>query len=155
MRFYKIPNQLICIGLSIGVVYSYYAKGWMGVLDSLVGIGMPIIMLMVLHILRMLGAGDIKLFAVIGGIVGHSIWRVMLASFIAGGLLSVVQMLYDHTLVSRVHCFWNYLHTCLMTGNIIPYKSGFDEGNTDNTIHFSIAIFIGYVVWLIGKWVMK
>lgn len=146
---------MIGIGVSIGVVYSYYTQGWAGLLDSLVGIGIPIIILMILHVLRMLGAGDIKLFAVIGGIIGHSIWNVMFYSFIAGGVLSVIQMLYHHSLVSRIHCFWNYIQSCLKTGALIPYKSGFDEGNTGNTIHFSIAIFIGYIAWLIGKWVVK
>lgn len=124
-------------------------------MDSLVGIGSPIIVLMVLHILRMLGAGDIKLFAVIGGIVGHSVWSVILYSFIAGGLLSAIQMLYHHSLVSRIHFFWNYIQSCLQAGKLIPYKSGFDEGNTGNTIHFSIAILIGYILWLMGKWVAK
>jgi prepilin peptidase CpaA len=155
LRFYKIPNLLIVIGISIGIAYSCYMNGWTGVLDSLIGIGIPIILLMALHIFRMLGAGDIKLFAVIGGIIGCSVWNVILYSFIVGGLLSTIHMLYHHSLVSRIHFFRNYVQSCLQAGKIIPYKSGFDEGNTNYTIHFSIAVFIGYMLWLVGKWVAK
>jgi prepilin peptidase CpaA len=155
VRLYKIPNLLIVIGLAIGVGYSYYERGWNGLLDSLTGIGIPVFILIVLHFLRILGAGDIKLFAVIGGMIGHSVWNVMLCSFVAGGLLAAIQMLYHHSLVSRIHFFWNYIHSCLQAGKLIPYESGFDEGNTSNTIHFSIAIFIGYIVWLIGRQVVE
>ena len=139
------------IGIVFGTGYSFYTKGWLGIADSLVGIGSPIVILILLHVIRVLGAGDIKLFAVIGGIIGQSVWSVILYSFIAGGILSVIHMLYHHNLVNRIHFFWNYIQSCLQARNIIPYKSGFDEGNTRNTIHFSIAIFIGYSIWLIRK----
>lgn len=124
-------------------------------MHSLIGIGIPIVLLILLHVLRMLGAGDIKLLAVIGGIIGDSVLNVMLYSFIAGGILSVIHMLHHHSLVNRLQYLWNYILSCLRTGTIIPYKSGFDEGNTEHTIHFSIAILIGYFLWLIGKVVVK
>ena len=132
----------------MGIIYSLYDQGVDGVLDSLLGVGIPIACLIWLHVVRMLGAGDIKLLAVLGSIVGHSVWNLILYSFIVGGILSAIQMLYHHSLVNRIQHFWNYILTCLNTGEIIPYKSGFDEGNTENTLHFSIAILIAYLVWL-------
>ena len=155
VRSYRIPNLLTIPGILAGVLYSCLTKGAEGLVKSLIGIGIPVGMLILLHILRMLGAGDIKLLAVVGGIIGYSVLNVMLFSFIAGGILSVIHMLHHHSLVNRLHVFWNYFLSCLRTGTIIPYKSGFDEGNTEHTIHFSIAILIGYSVWLVGKAVMK
>lgn len=152
LRSYRIPNQLIIIGITMGISWSFYHERWQGVLEATAGIGLPIVVLFILHQLRMLGAGDIKLFSVIGGFTGHRIWLIVLYSFIAGGILATIQMLYHHTLVNRMQSFWNYIHTCYVTRQITPYHSGFDEGNTRNTIHFSIAICIGFGWWLAERW---
>lgn len=154
IRSYRIPNLLIVIGLILGVTYSFCFNSWNGLLDSIFGIGIPILLLLILHQLRMLGAGDIKLFAVIGGWIGHSIVNVMIYSFVAGGILAAIQMLCHHNLVSRMKFFWNYIQSCLQTRQVIPYESGFDQGNTKNTMHFSIAILVGFVSWLIERQVI-
>ncbi len=146
---------MIFAGVIAGIAYSGITQGTEGLVNSLIGAVIPIGMLILLHVLRMLGAGDIKLLAVIGGIIGYSVLNVMLYSFIAGGILSVIHMLHHHSLVNRLHYFWNYFLSCIQTGTIIPYKSGFDEGNTEHTIHFSIAVLIGYLVWLVGRAVVK
>lgn len=152
LRSYKIPNLLIVIGLTMGISWTFYKDGWNGMLEAMAGIGLPIAMLFILHQLRMLGAGDIKLFSVIGGFTGHRIWVIILYSFVAGGILATIQMLHHRTLVVRMKSFWNYIHTCFKTRQITPYESGFDQGNTRNTIHFSIAVCIGYGWWLIERW---
>ena len=151
LRSYKIPNGLIVIGMVIGLTASLYSKGWQGILESVFGIGFPIVLLFVLHQIRVLGAGDIKLFSVIGGMIGPSVWIVMLNSFLVGGVLVTVHMMCHHSLVNRLKWFWNYLLTCWRTRQIIPYNSGFDQGNTKNTIHFSIAVLIGYLIWLLER----
>ncbi|MCM1494813.1 MAG: A24 family peptidase [Bacteroides sp.] len=152
LRSYRIPNLLIVIGLTVGISWSFYNAGWNGLLESVAGIGLPVVVLFLLHQLRMLGAGDIKLFSVIGGFVGHPVWGILLYSFIAGGILAAIQMLYHRILVSRMKSFWSYIHTCYKTRQIIPYHSGFDQGYTGNTIHFSIAICMGYGWWLLERW---
>lgn len=154
LRHYKIPNLLIVIGVTMGISWSCYKEGWIGILDVVAGIALPIITLFILHQLRMLGAGDIKLFAVVGSFVGHQIWIVMLYSFVAGGCLAVIQMLVHRSLVSRMKAFWKYSQICFQTRKIIPYESGFDQGDTRNTIHFSIAIFIGCSCWLLERWLI-
>lgn len=139
----------------MGIGWSFYNESWNGILAAVAGIGLPVVILFMLHQLRMLGAGDIKLFSVIGGFIGYQIWHIMFYSFVAGGILAVIQMLYHHSLVNRMKAFWNYILTCCMTRQIIPYESGFDQGEKRNTIHFSIAIFIGYGWWLIERWLMN
>ena len=154
IRSYRIPNPLVLIGICIGSVHSFYSGSWNGLFQSMLGIVFPITLLIILHRLRMLGAGDIKLFAVIGGSIGFSVWKVMLYSFIAGGVLAAIHMCFHQSLVSRMKWFWNYIQSCLQTRQVIPYVSGFDQGNTSNTIHFSIAILIGYCCWLLERWVI-
>ena len=101
--------------------------------------------------LRMLGAGDIKLFAVIGGVTGTSVWSIMCYSFLAGGILAVIQMVYHRSLRNRIQYLLQYIQTCFIKKELISYESGFDTGNTKNTIHFSSAIIMGYVYWLLRR----
>lgn len=136
-----------------GLFGSFVLKGWNGLLESIIGMGIPIIVLFLLFRLRMLGAGDIKLLAVIGGITGTSIWSIMCYSFFAGGVIAAVQMMHHHNLVSRMQCLFLYIQTCFFRRQIIPYESGFDTGSTKNTIHFSIAIVLGYSCWLVRRWI--
>lgn len=153
LRSYKIPNLLIVMGLTMGISWSCYNDSWSGLFASAAGIGLPIAVLFLLHQLRMLGAGDIKLFSVIGGFTGGAVWVIILYSFIAGGILATIQMLNRRILVDRMKSFWNYFYTCFKTRQLIPYNSGFDQGNTGNTIHFSIAICMGYGWWLLERWI--
>lgn len=152
LRTYRIPNVLILIGMLFSAGGRFCREGCSALPDILAGIMIPILVLFLLYQLRMLGAGDIKLFAVIGGAAGLEILNIMLYSFFAGGILAVVYMLYHRSLVNRLQTFWNYARTCFITGNIIPYDSGFDRGDTRNTVHFSIAVLAGYTAWMIERW---
>lgn len=152
LRTYRIPNGLILIGIVFHAGWRFCREGCSALPDILAGIMIPILVLFLLYRLRMLGAGDIKLFAVIGGGAGLEILNIMLYSFLAGGILAIVHMLYHRSLVNRLQTFWNYARTCFITGNIFPYDSGFDRGDTRNTVHFSIAVLSGYAVWMIERW---
>lgn len=144
--------MLVLLGVIISAGGRFCQEGSSGLPDILAGIMIPILFLFLLYQLRMLGAGDIKLFAVIGGAAGLEILKIMLYSFLAGGILAVIHMLYHHSLVNRLQTFWNYARTCFITGNIILYDSGFDRGDTRNTVHFSMAVLTGYAVWMVGRW---
>ena len=152
LRTYRIPNMLMLIGILVSAGGTFCEKGSGGLPEILAGIVIPIALLLLLHRFRMLGAGDIKLFTVIGGAAGVEILHIMLYSFLAGGVLAVIHMLYHRSLVNRLQVFWKYVQTCLITGHITPYDSGFDRGDTRNTVHFSIAILIGYGIWIIRRW---
>jgi len=65
--------------------------GVRGLLDSLLGIIVPFLLLIVLYALRMLGAGDVKLFSAIGAVLGvrAALW-IMAYSFLAGGVIALI-----------------------------------------------------------------
>ena len=69
-RFDKIPNPLIITGIFTGFLINGSFRGAHGLADALAGGLLPFLLLFLLHILSMIGAGDIKLFMVAGAFLG-------------------------------------------------------------------------------------
>ena len=86
----KIKNSWILFSMLIGFVYDLWRGGWNGTAFFISGTGIPLVVLGWLFYFRMLGSGDIKLFCVLGGIMGpvHILWCIWYA-FLTGGLLSL------------------------------------------------------------------
>ncbi len=147
IRTSQISNRLILAGLSMGILFRLWEEGPFGIFKFFIYVTVPIIVLFFLFLMRVLGAGDIKLFSVISGICGFREWvSCIIAAFIIGAVLAVVRMMYLKNLNQRILCLWIYIRTILTERSFFPYPFGARE--QENTIHFSIAILIGYLVSL-------
>jgi Flp pilus assembly protein protease CpaA len=62
-------------------------------LQSIIGIVLPVVILFALYALRILGAGDIKLFSVIGAFTGFSVWKIICLSMIFGAFAGAVMVI--------------------------------------------------------------
>lgn len=97
IRYYRIPNALFFSGTLIGLLLNTLLPqemGGLGILPSLTGLSIGLIVLLPLYLLRAMGAGDIKLMAMIGTFVGpSSILIVTLYVFLAGGALAFAVIL--------------------------------------------------------------
>lgn len=87
----RIPNELVFSGMAVALVY--YALNPVrdtGLLWSLQGLGAGLALLLPFYLMRILGAGDVKLMAMTGAFLGlpDTLWA-LLATFVAGGLLSI------------------------------------------------------------------
>lgn len=92
-----------------------------------------------------LGAGDIKLFAVTGLFLGGLNIYLVAVSFAAGGVLSLFQMLSDRSLIPRLVCFYFYLLRCIHERKFMTYPS-YSPQKEKNQIHFTAAVMIGYLM---------
>jgi len=146
LRTYLIPNKLVAAGLIAGLLVNLILGGINSLLSSLAAAVIPAVVLIVLFALRMLGAGDIKLFCSIGAIMGiQFVLSSMAFSFIAGGALAVAIMILRGNARLRFKKIGKYLKTCLYTGRFMPYtdfKNKMDGGK----FHFSIAIAAGCLI---------
>lgn len=121
----RISNRLIASGLIIGLALRIVGEGSAGAVHFLLNVSIPVISLYLLFQMRALGAGDIKLFSVVGGfLTARQLIYVMGAAFFSAAVIGAGKLLY----VKRT------------TG-------GFGENRT--LIHFSASILIGYfiVIW--------
>lgn len=92
-KCYKINNKLIIIGMCIGSLHNFVFQGLYGLISSLLGGIAPIGLLFFLYISSVLGAGDIKLFAVVGSFAGISFCIQSIAiAFSIGAIISLVKM---------------------------------------------------------------
>jgi len=94
VRYRRIPNAFVLATLISGLSINLAVGGWAGALNSLGGCILAFILMFILHVFGAMGAGDVKLFAAIGSIIGA---QLVLPTFIVvvltGGLLALVTTL--------------------------------------------------------------
>lgn len=92
VRSRRISNRLTLSGTAFGLLYSIFVPFWLGhgFLWSLGACLAALVLLFPLWMMRVLGAGDVKLMAMTGSLVGlDGITGAMVGSLIAGGILAV------------------------------------------------------------------
>lgn len=146
IKTYKIKNYITIPFMCIGILTNLFFYGLHGLHESLLGICYPIGILMVLFMLRMLGAGDMKLFGAIGAIMGYSfVLDVIIYSFLAGGIISIAILIKRQNFVQQIRYLITYVKTCFLTFSTIPYMD-YSDKNNKSRFHFSIAIVIGTLI---------
>lgn len=149
IRTTKISNRLIGLGLFSGYIRNLADYGWDGSIYFLIQISLPVLIFYLLFLMHALGAGDIKLFSVIGSCIGLTgLTKVIIYSFLSGAVLSCFILIRNKNLYSRFSYFSVYVRTALLTKSIPDYD--YQSDGKRNFIHFSIAILIGYYVYLLG-----
>ena len=147
IRMKRIPNGLIGTGLLLALGFQISQWGILGVILFLGGLGFPILLLWGLYYFRMLGAGDLKLFAVLGAFLGlEDMLICMAAAFLTGGIMAFGLMIFRGNLMSRFRYFWNYAATYYRNRQWKPYRQA---GQEDGEFCFTIPIFFS-VLCLIG-----
>jgi prepilin peptidase CpaA len=96
MRHQRIPNWLTMSGLVFGLLYSAVVPFWLhhGFLWALAGAAVGFGVLFPMWLLRLTGAGDVKLMAMTGALLGlHAIPLALVGSLSAGGVCAIVYAL--------------------------------------------------------------
>lgn len=91
----RVPNSILLPALIASLFLSSLADGLAGLVDSLAGLAIGLLILMPLHVLGRMGAGDIKLLGVVGSILGA--WGATvagLATMMAGAILGIAYMIW-------------------------------------------------------------
>jgi prepilin peptidase CpaA len=90
----RIPNWLTIGGAFAGIgLNSFIYRGWSGLRLSLAGLAAGFAAYFILYSLRAMGAGDVKLMAAIGALVGVRDWfGIFLITAIAGGIAGLAMV---------------------------------------------------------------
>lgn len=93
VRYRRIPNTFVLATLATGVIVNAAGNGLSGALASLGGCMLAFTLMFILHVFGAMGAGDVKLFAAIGSVIGASlVLPTFFVVVITGGVLGVVTM---------------------------------------------------------------
>ena len=92
-RYRRIPNAFVLATLAAGLAVNTVFGGWHGAWSSAGGCLLAFVLMFMLHVFGAMGAGDVKLFAAIGSVVGAPlVVPTFLTVVLTGGVLALVTM---------------------------------------------------------------
>ena len=133
IREQRIPNWWCMSALGAGFVLTWLGAGPReGVLQCLcymARIGIVVTVWFPLFRLRMIGAGDVKLMALMAGYLG--LWTggfAILYGFFIGAILAFLKMLACRNLQQRLIYFFAYIRRLFLTREAVPYYQASRDG---------------------------
>lgn len=148
LRTQRIPNIWLCCGWLSGLGHQFLTDQIWGIGRFAAGSILPIVLLWILFSFRMIGAGDIKLLSVLGGIMGvPAILACVIWSVIFGAVLSAALLIVCGNFRQRLKYFTSYFKIYFRTGKRVPYRM---EGSRPEHIHFSVPVLMGALLWIGG-----
>jgi len=146
VRYRRIPNPFVLATLLTGLALNVAAGGSEGALSSLGGCALAFTLMFILHVFGAMGAGDVKLFAAVGSVIGASlVVQTFFVVVLTGGLLSVVTMMRSGAVRSTLH------NTLMLLVGLLPgWKMPRIAVPPDRrkTIPYGVAITFGSLISL-------
>ncbi|MBE0343211.1 prepilin peptidase [Paenibacillus sp. 28ISP30-2] len=103
LRSMKIPNKLTLPGMAMGVLFNTMSGGWHGFLFAAAGLGTGFGFMLILYWMGAVGAGDVKLFGLIGAWTGAAFaWQSALYSIFFAGIIGLVILLWRRETMMRL-----------------------------------------------------
>lgn len=147
----KIPNKLIVAGIASGFFVHTILPSGSGFVFAVSGLMLGFFMFLPLYMLRIMGAGDVKLMALVGCFLGtQDVIGAALGTLLAGGILS---LLFSLKLKATRQLLCNVrLVTMLGFFKVMSGKAPVNDGVIESvgTLPYAVAIAVGtagYLVW--------
>lgn len=163
IRTRRIPNKLVLAGTLIGLALHAFlppgsglfqhAAGSLGLLAALCGFGLGLGVLLPLYAMRAMGAGDIKLMAMVGAFLGPTdVLGAIVMTLLAGGILGLTVALKNGVLrrtLTNVYAMITQSMIMAMTGqgariDTVPASAA-------GTLPYALAIATGTCIQIVLK----
>ncbi|GBG13148.1 prepilin peptidase CpaA [Novimethylophilus kurashikiensis] len=161
LKSHRIPNALVLLGILIGVLGNGLAPagfgfnsevlpGGLGWWMAFKGMGYGLMMMLPFYVLRAMGAGDVKLMAMVGAYVGPgTVIGVVVSTFVIGGIMALVVAARSGEL-NRVleNVRWALFGFMMKssTGQITNMSEG--TATSQIKLPYALAISLGTLWWL-------
>ena len=146
VRYRRIPNAFVLATLASGIIVNTIYGGWRGAIMSLGGCAIAFMLMFVLHVFGAMGAGDVKLFAAVGSLVGtQMVLPTFLVVILTGGALALLLMLHRGAVRATMHRVLQIL-VGLLPGWELPRFSV--PSDRRQTIPYGVAITFGSLISL-------
>jgi prepilin peptidase CpaA len=144
LRERRIPNKVTASGLLLGLLLGAFLEGGFPG-TALWGALLALLVAFPLFALGGLGAGDVKLFAVVGSFVGAGqLLAVIMYGLLAGGILAFVNIIRRGAFWAT---FWNMKELCIhiATFGHRGRRAGLDQAGA-HSVPYGLAIAAGAVL---------
>jgi len=144
VRFRRIPNVVVLAALIAGLSINISFRGAPGALTSLGGFAVAFIPMFLMHVFGAMGAGDVKLFAAVGAVVGLPLVPMtFVVVVLLGGLIAIYSMIRSRTVSSTMHGVLR-IFVGILPGWEMPRFSL--PADRHHTIPYGVAIMVGSVI---------
>jgi prepilin peptidase CpaA len=144
VRYRRIPNKQVLTILLCGIAVNAFFGSWAGIFASLIGLAMAFGLMLTLHILGTMGAGDVKLFAAIGAVIGSSIvLQTFVIIAVTGGVLAICKMVYERRAAATMFRVGQFFFG-LLPGQTVPRLS--IPADPTYTLPYAVPIVLGSVI---------
>ena len=145
---FRIPNWLTYSALAVGISHFSITKGYEGFLFSLAGAGAGFGLLILPFIIGGTGAGDVKLMAAVGSILGaQGVFMVFILSCILGGAYALFLLASKGLLLSTFQRYGRILWCFIITQKFIYIHPTIEEKALK--LRFGLAIALGTGSYLV------
>lgn len=149
----RIPNWLVFGGAIYAIAYNSFFPLYprdIGFLFALQGLGVGLVAFLPLYILRVMGAGDVKLMAMVGAFLGT--WATVyavLATLLAGGVLAVALTVRSGVFVRMLRNVYTAFR-----GTVLAFAAGVTgvgghDGPSAGKMPYGVAIAVGTIGYLL------
>jgi len=146
----RIPNWLTVPAVAVGLAYHLWVAGLSGLLSSLAGAGLALALWAPFYVMGGIGAGDVKLMAAIGALLGPAgLFFSAVCSAVVGGVYAAVILAASRAGREAARGLWQKLGMLMLTQDIGGMKAaGTKKGPL---LYYGVAIAIGTFLYLAGS----
>ena len=162
IKQHRIPNRIVFVGVVLGVMFNgLLPQGWgfnspipggLGWLAALMGLGMGLIVLLPFYWLRAIGAGDVKLMAMVGAFLGPGqVLGALLGTFLVGGVMALAIALRAGTMLRLLGNVKFLLLEGVLKVSTGQVPTMEDLPQSVGKQPYAVAIAVGTLGWLVWR----
>ena len=149
LRFYKIPNLCILVGIMSGLIMTCMSYSVIGMLGASIAMTTIFLAFYPFYLIGGLGAGDIKLLMMTACFIHKERFiKYLLVTFVLAAVISVTKMLFVRECRQRLFYLGQYLKKVALTGSVEDYVV--DKKNKKCVIRLSIPAFMSLMIMCLG-----
>ena len=148
LRSSRIPNWLTYPAMVVGVCAHMWMNGMAGMVYSLAGLGAGLGLFLILHLSGNIGAGDVKLMAAVGALIGpYGALLSGLLAIVVGGVYALSAMCYQWGFVATGRKLASVTQGALLTGGKVwaqelqlPFRLRYGLAVAGGTLLFQLGL---------------